>query len=817
MTDTPATPAYEKLGAFYLGRRFNAVTGKVQDDLVLYDSPDLATHAVIIGMTGSGKTGLGISLIEEAAIDKVPVIAIDPKGDLGNLLLTFPELRPEDFAPWVDAQEAAAAGQTVADFAASEAQKWRDGLAEWDQGSARLARLRAAADFAIYTPGSSAGRPLSVLSSFAAPPDALRADADLFREHVQAMATGLLTLAGIDADPLASREHILLSSILDSRWQQGHDLDLAGLIGAIQNPGLEKVGVLDLETFYPAKDRFTLAMRLNNLLAAPGFGVWTEGETLDAGALLYAPDGRPRVSVLSIAHLADRERMFFITMLLNEIVAWMRSQSGTSSLRAILYMDEVFGFLPPVAAPPSKLLLLTLLKQARAFGLGVVLSTQNPVDLDYKALSNAGTWFIGRLQTEQDRDRVRDGLMSASPGGLDSATLDRTLAGIGKRTFLLHNVHEKSPVLFQTRWAMSYLRGPLTRDDIRRLARPASAATAAAPAAPAPATAPTLAPTAKSAPAAGSGRPVLPPSIPELFGTATVQPGAGERLVYVPGMLGTARVSYVNARHGVDLQRDMVAFAERGEGHVDWRDAECLKTDQATLAQAPEPGIGFAPLPSALANPAAIKNAQADFRDWLRNENPLVLWRSTTFSKLISAADETEGQFRARLLQHAREQRDSATAALREVYAKKLATLEERARRAEQAVTREKEQATGSKIDAAVSVATTVLGALLGRKTISATSVSRASTAMRKAGYAQRQSGDVQRAAETLEKRQAEISDLDSQLEAEIAALDTGFDAQTEKLEEISVRPKAVDINIGFCGIGWLPFIEDANGNRRRA
>jgi len=815
MTDTLDTGDYEKLGAFYLGRRWDAVTGQLTDDLVLYDSPDLTTHAVIIGMTGSGKTGLGISLIEEAAIDKVPVIAIDPKGDLGNLLLNFPELRPEDFAPWVDRDEAAAAGQDPQAFAASEARKWREGLAQWGQGSGRLARLRAAADFALYTPGSSAGRPLSVLSSFEAPPEELRNDADLYREHVQSMATGLLTLAGIDADPLVSREHILLSTILDGHWRQGHNLDLAGLIGAIQNPGIDKVGVLELETFYPAKDRFALAMRLNNLLAAPGFKVWAEGETLDAATLLNTPDGRPRVSVLSIAHLSDAERMFFVTMLLNEIVAWMRTQSGTSSLRAILYIDEVFGFLPPVAAPSSKILLLTLLKQARAFGLGVVLSTQNPVDLDYKALSNAGTWFIGRLQTEQDRNRVRDGLMSAAPGGLEPAALDTTLASLGKRTFLLHNVHEKSPVLFQTRWAMSYLRGPLTRDDIRRLAHPASAASVgtAAPPAPAPPSARTKAPGA----AAGSGRPVLPPVIPQLFVTATARPGNGEQLVYVPGLLGTARVSYVHARHAVDLQRDLALFAEPGGGTIDWRAAEVLKLDPATLAQAPDPGIAFAPLPSALANPAAIKTAQSDFRDWLRNGNPVVLWRSTTFSKLVSAAEETEGQFRARLQQHAREQRDSATAALRETYAKKLAALEERARRAEQAVTREKEQATGSKIDAAVSVATTVLGALLGRKTISATSVSRASTAMRKAGYAQRQSGDVERATETLEKRQAEISELDSQLQAEIAALDTGFDAQTEKLEEISVRPKAADINIGFCGIGWLPFIEDSNGNRRRA
>jgi hypothetical protein len=308
---------------------------------------------------------------------------------------------------------------------------------------------------------------------------------------------------------------------------------------------------------------------------------------------------------------------------------------------------------------------------------------------------------------------------------------------------------------------------------------------------------------------------VLPPAIPELFGTATARPAAGERLVYLPGLLGTARVAYVSAKHGVDLQRELALLLEPGA--VDWRDAEALPRAPATLLQEPDAGAGFAPLPFALADPGSIKKAQSAFRTWLRTENPLVLQRSTTFSKLVSAPDETEGAFRSRLQQHAREKRDSATAVLREKYAAKLAMLEERARRAEQAVTREQEQATGSKIDAAVSVANTVLGALLGRKAVSATSVGRASTAMRKAGYAQRQSGDVQRATATLEQRQAEIGELDAGLQADIAALDTGFDAQTEPLEEISVRPRASDITVQFCGIGWLPCIEDAQGNLRRA
>jgi hypothetical protein len=804
---------YEKLGSFYLGRRWDSTAGKLTDDLVLYDSPDLTTHAVIIGMTGSGKTGLGITLLEEAALDSIPVIAIDPKGDLGNLLLTFPGLRPADFEPWVDPQAAAAAGKSVAEFATGQAETWRKGLADWGQEPERIGRLRAAAEFAIYTPGSTAGRPLSVLGTFQAPPAALRDDADLYRQHVQGVVTGLLTLVGVDADPVASREHILLSSVLDSQWQQDRSLDLAGLIAAIQNPGMARIGVVDLDTFFPPKDRFALAMRLNNLLAAPGFQAWTQGETLNAGKLLYTADGRPRVSVVSIAHLGDAERMFFVTLLLNEIVAWMRAQSGTSSLRAILYMDEVFGFLPPVAAPPSKLLLLTLLKQARAFGLGVVLSTQNPVDLDYKALSNAGTWFIGRLQTEQDRNRVRDGLLAAAPTeGLDAGSLDATLAALGKRTFLLHNVHEKSPVLMQSRWAMAYLRGPLTREDIRRLM-----ASAAGPVAtPVPASASAPAPTPPSAAGSAGPRPVLPPAIPVAFAGARARPAAAERLVYQPRLLGIARVAYASAKYGIDVRRDLALALDGADGNLDWRNAEAVTLDPASLTGNPEPGAAFAPLPARLGDPAAIKAAQEQFRTWLRTEQPLVLRRSAAL-KVLARPDESEGEFRIRLRQLAREARDQAVAARREKYAAKVAAVQERLRRAQQAVAREQEQATGSKIDAAVSVGSALLGALLGRKVISASSAGRVSSAVRKAGNVQRQTGDVERATETVEKLRGELQDLEARLQAELADAEGGVDSRAETLEEISLRPAATDITVQFCGIGWWPCIEDGLGNLRPA
>src|SRR5215216_1400379 len=456
---------FEKLGVFYLGRPYDLTHKKPKDGLLLYDSKDLVTHAVCVGMTGSGKTGLCITLLEEAAIDGIPAIIIDPKGDLCNLLLTFPDLSPQDFKPWVEEGVDAAQQATL----------WKEGLAKWGQDGERIKRLRDAADFRIYTPGSNAGLPVSILKSFAAPPETIRQDNESLAERINTTVTSLLGLIGIDADPIRSREHILLSNILNQEWSAGRDLDIAALIQKVQVPPITKVGVMDLDSFFPADDRFQLAMALNHLLASPSFASWMEGEPLDIQKILYTEKGKPRLAIFSIAHLADAERMFFVSLLLNQVLGWVRSQSGTTSLRAILYMDEIFGYFPPVANPPSKLPLLTLLKQGRAFGLGVMLTTQNPVDLDYKGLANTGTWFIGRLQTERDKARVLDGLEGIASGTgqkFDKQEMEQLLAGLGNRIFLMNNVHDDAPELFETRWAMSYLRGPLTRAQIKLLMDP---------------------------------------------------------------------------------------------------------------------------------------------------------------------------------------------------------------------------------------------------------------------------------------------------------------------------------------------------------
>lgn len=781
---------FEKLGLFYLGREIDPDTKARQEAPLLYDSSDLVTHGVIAGMTGSGKTGLGIDLIEEAAIDGVPVIAIDPKGDLGNLLLTFPKLAAADFSPWVDADEARRAGQTSEAFAAAEAARWSTGLAEWGQDAARIERLRAAAEFALYTPGSTSGRPLSIVKSFAAPDPEIMNDADLLRDRVATAATSVLTLAGVDAEPMRSREHTLVSSLFTESWRAGRDLDLATLITQIQRPPIAKVGVVDLESFFPSKERFALAMQLNQLLAAPGFSAWLEGEALDIDRVLYGENGRPRVSVISIAHLDDQERMFFVSLLLNEIVGWMRSQRGTSSLRALIYFDEIFGFLPPVANPPSKAPLLTILKQARAFGLGLVVATQNPVDLDYKALSNAGTWMLGRLQTDRDKARVLDGLEGAATGSaFDRSRMDHLLSGLGKRQFILHNVHEKEPVLFETRWTMSYLRGPLGRDEVKRLS--------AVPGVPTVPDVPRIVP--RTAPqVAAASTPVLDPSIEQFF-----VPGGAH---YVPMVLGVARVAYSDAKLGLDETSDVTVITPIGDGAlaVDWQQAEPADFKVNDLSKTAPAGATFAAVPAAASKPKNYATWQKDFSTWVGQSQSIELFKSAR-TKSLSNPDESERDFRIRLQGDAREARDAAIAKVREKYASKMTAIQDRIRRAEQAVQVQSEQATGAKLGAAVSIGATIFGALLGRKAISASTLGRATTAARGMSKVGKESEDVTRASENVNALKSQLSELETSMQTDIADVTTDWDLSNEPFGRVLVKPKRGGVSVQLVSLVWIP------------
>lgn len=767
---------YEKLGVFYLGRRYDLAKRQPTQEPVLYDSKDLVTHAVCVGMTGSGKTGLCIGLLEEAAIDGIPAIVIDPKGDLTNLLLTFPDLRGADLLPFVEQR----AGADPAAFAEQQAALWREGLAEWRQTPDRIRKLKESAEFAIYTPASRAGRPVSVLRSFAAPPAAALEDRETMRELVSGTAASLLALAGIGAGP-QSREHVLLSTILDRAWRAGRHLTLAAIIEQVRNPPVSQVGIMDVESFYPAKERFQLAMAFNTLLASPGFEAWMEGEPLDPGALLHTPQGKPRVAIFSIAHLSDGERMFFTALLLNQVVSWMRTQPGTTSLRALVYMDEIFGYFPPTAAPPSKQPLLTLMKQARAFGIGVVLATQNPVDIDYKGLSNAGTWFIGRLQTERDKARLLDGLESAA-GSMSRPQIESALSQLGSRVFLMHNVHEDAAVVFQTRWTLSYLRGPLTREQIRMLT---PAADEAVP---------------RTVQAASPARPVLPPGIPQQFAPASA--GA----VYKPMLYGAATVRFTDARKNVDVTEE-VAFLTPITAEavaVDWPASQPSGLAPADLEPEPPPDVSFVELPPTAAVARNYTAWSKAFAAWLYQTRRLVILKSPS-TGLVSNPGESERDFRVRAQQAAREERDAAAQRLRAKYAPRIAAMEERVRRARQAVERERGQAAQQKMGTMVSVGATLLGAFLGRKTLSAANIGRATAAVRNYGRIAKEAQDVTRAGETVEALENQLRDLNAQFEGEVREAEARLHSSPEPFDRVEIAPRKANIEVKLVSLLWTP------------
>ncbi|MEX1119871.1 MAG: DUF87 domain-containing protein [Terrimicrobiaceae bacterium] len=780
------TDSFEKLGAFYLGRPYDLDSKTGADAPLLYKSRDLVTHAVCVGMTGSGKTGLCLALLEEAAIDGIPAIIIDPKGDLGNLMLTFPDLKPEDFLPWINPEDAARKNQTPEEFAAAQATLWREGLASWGQGSDRIRHLKEKAEVAIYTPGSTAGIPVNVLASFDAPQTR---DPEELSDRAQTSAASLLGLLKIAADPIQSREGIFLSTLFTQAWQAGENLSLETIIERIQHPPFSKVGVLDLETFYPSKDRFALVMALNNILASPAFATWREGAPLDVAKALYTPEGKPRLAIFSIAHLGDDERMFFVSLLLNEVLSWTRAQSGTTSLRAILYMDEIFGYLPPSANPPSKRPMLTMLKQARAFGVGVVLATQNPVDLDYKALSNAGTWFIGRLQTERDKARVLDGLQGASSSGkFDRQNMESLLASLGNRVFLMNNVNDEAPTVFETRWVMSYLRGPLTRDQIRKLmegrGQPRELATPPSPEASEPAE-------------SGGTRPPLPPAIPQVFVPSnTPSPN------YRPMLIGAADLTYKDTKSGFETTQSVLLAAELpcAMTSVDWGSAETLDIPLSSLSNAPAEGASYEALPALATQAKSYTAWEKEFRAWLASSRILEVLTCTD-PKAVSAPQETEGEFRARLALQIRESRDEAVEALRKKFAPRQAALQARLERANAALDRQKQQASAATMQTMISVGSSLLGAFLGKKAISATNIGRVTTAARGVGRSMKEGSESATAGQSLEKVQAQVAELETEFAAEAAALS----AREPEFLKLPLKPQRGGISGLRLSLGWLP------------
>lgn len=806
---------YEKLGQFYLGKEYDLEAKQVQEDLVLYDSKDLVTHGVVLGMTGSGKTGLCLAMLEEAAMDNIPAIVIDPKGDISNLLLAFPGLDGESFRPWINEDDAAKKGVTPEEFAEKTAATWKKGLADWGQGPDRVATFKDKVDITVFTPGSRSGIPVSILSSLGVPPEEILEDGELFSERVESTVSSLLSLVGVTADPTQSPEAVLLATIFQRAWQEGKDITLENLIRHIQKPSFDKIGVIDVDSFMPERTRQVLALRFNNLLASPGFATWLEGPPLDISAMLKTETGKPRISIFSIAHLGDAERMFFVSLLLNQMLGWMRSQNGTTSLRALLYMDEIFGYLPPTANPPSKRPMMTLLKQARAFGLGCLLATQNPVDLDYKALSNIGTWFLGRLQTERDKLRVLDGLEGAAGSQnakFDRKGMERLISGLGNRVFLMNNVHDDGPTLFHVRWVMSYLTGPLARAQIKALMDPKrsefeSGKSEASPDDGGFAGMPGLATSAPEKPA--GNRPVVGAGVREIF---IAPAGGAEDVTYQPHLLRMGVVHFSSTRMGVDGSRTVRYVNPVTAKQIDLSKnlPPPLKLD--TENSQPADGAGFGELPGFAMNAANYKQVEKAFSEELYREQ-----RAEVFScpalKAFSNYGETEGDFRARLQLQAREARDAAVKKLRDAAAKRITTLEGQLRTALGQLDRQKAESNAAKMQAGVSVLGGILGAVLGKKPgMGSLGKSVSTSTITKGTAAYKQMQDVNAATAKVEGVEKQIEGIKLELEAAAEDIARQFDASNLVLETETLKPTRTDVKVGLVALLWLPF--DGRGEK---
>jgi hypothetical protein len=800
---------------FFIGRSYDLKNGELLEEPVLYDPDDLTTHGVVVGMTGSGKTGLCVDILEEAALQGVPALIIDPKGDIANLLLHFPALEAGDFEPWVDPDQARREEISLSDLAERTAKLWRDGLAKWGLDGQRIQQVQDSVEYAVYSPGSQAGIPVSILTSLEAPGLDWEMNQEAIREKISSTVTALLGLVGIEADPVQSREHILMANLFERTWQDGKDMDLTTLIQQIQNPPIKKLGALDLDKFYPQEDRFDLAMRLNNLLASPSFQAWVEGEALDIERILWTADGKPRHSVFYLAHLPDSERMFFVTLLLTAVEAWMRAQAGSPSLRALIYFDEVYGFLPPVAVPPSKPPLLRLLKQARAFGLGLLLTTQNPVDLDYKALSNTGTWFIGKLQTEQDKQRLLDGLETVEGGdqGLPIKTIDKYISALDKRVFLLNNVHERAPVIFHTRWAMAYLKGPITRTQLPELNRKFGALGPA-----------THKVQAESSTEATGGKAwedsiETPPAVPGELGQfflpndLTVSSGLKAAqldaegvdvlgLIYKPSLLVQTVVRYIDRKTDLDETQKVAAIVEEldKQAFVRWDDWRTEPVDSSAFDRKSAPEARFMMLEGAFDDAKTLRGLESDFSDYVYNEAGLQLLANEELD-LVAEPGTSREQFEAECERKASEAREQEIEDLREGYEKKIDKIRDRITKEERELAEDQSELSSRKMEELATHAENILGLFTGSR-----SRRRVSSSLTKRRMTTKAKADVEESLDVIDDLKQELVELEDELRGEIEEIEDRWDEISGKIDKTVINPYKKNIRVELFGIAWTPF-----------
>ena len=765
---------------FYLGARTDASGKRVDDETTTFDASDLTTHGVIVGMTGSGKTGLGVIFLEEALRADIPTLIIDPKGDMTNLLLTFPNLAPADFRPWIDEAAAAKDGRTPDEEAAATAELWTSGLDSWDLAGTDIAELRASADTAIYTPGSQAGVPLNVIGRMDPPDLSWETDAETIRDEIQGIVSGLLSLIDVDADPIASREHILLSNLIENAWQNAAAIDLPTLINQVATPPIRKLGVFDIDTFFPEKDRMALAMKLNGLLASPSFASWMEGEDLDIERLLWS-DGRPQASIIYLAHLNDSERQFIVTIILSRVITWMRSQAGSSGLRALIYMDEVFGFVPPTAEPPAKKPILTILKQARAFGVGMLLSTQNPVDLDYKAMSNAGTWCIGRLQTERDKARIIEALTTAS-GEVDVSTLDATISNLSKRVFLLHSTKRSTPTIFTTRWAMSYLRGPMTRDEISRVTEYEPSKTAPVP---------TISNTAPDDDASQTM-----PSVADDIEIVSLHPAApwGRNVgfaengtTYTAAIAVTVSTRYDETRLGIDHTETWEAVLYPLTSPPEANNLIEIDHDPRDFMDL-QPDISFTEPDAQIARKRYFDDVARMVTRELDSRRTITVFRSQAL-KLTSRPGESRDAFESRCVAAASDMADAAIAKLTQRYEKRLRTARRDYENAVRTADTAAQSVNDLQGDAAVGM---VFDLLSGRRP-------RVSASRRRSAEER-----LAKAENKIEDKRARFEDLNEELTIEVTALQDEWASKADQIDEVEIGLEKDDIDVEGITLVWI-------------
>lgn len=809
---------------FYLGKLFNLAEDKLLTDPVLFDPADLTTHAVVTGMTGSGKTGLCIGLLEEAALAGYPAIMIDPKGDLTNLLLHFPELQPADFEPWLDPAEAQRQGKSVTDLAVETASRWQKGLADWGLGREQLLALQDAVQYTVFSPGSTAARPVNILSSFRQPDLSWEENKEILREKIASIVTALLALVGEnDLDPLRSRPHILVSNILEHAWSAGHTLDLTELILQVQKPPFDRLGAFPLDSFYPEKDRNNLAITLNNFLASPSFQTWLEGENLDVQKLLYTAEGKPRHSIFYLAHLNDNERMFFVTLLYAAIESWMRAQRGTSGLRALVYFDEILGYLPPLGNPPSKPIMLRMLKQARAFGVGMLLATQNPVDLDYKGLSNTGTWFIGRLQTDQDKERLLDGLQTVS-GGMNRREVDKLISSLKKRIFLLHSVHAPAPRVFSSRWALNFLAGPLTRAQLpllKSLAQPepttgtqpvsAAAEPITRPRGAAAAAQPAVSPTPTTG-VFSQTRPAVPRELEEYFlptdlgisqalGNLRSEPGRpleAEGILYRPALLCQLELRYYNRRYNIDLTRKVASLLPYLDpGIINWENFAWRTYNSGELALQPLPQARFAQLPGWLNDPRRVVTLKKDVVDWAYRTGTIRL-RANEALKVYAGPEVSTAEFREQCSAAARQALQAEWEKALAPIDRKIVAVQQRISRQEMEVQEHKDNVEKRRLEQLGAGGEFLLGMFGGRKRS-------VSSTLSKSRMAQKAKSDAAQEEKELKDLQAQEAALLREREAVIRSAQDKWAQAVNDVIEIPLAILRKDIFLTMFGVAWLP------------